>query len=144
MLEETLDQQIIFSLLTFLGWIGHGECLKPTVDTVLVPQRVSSLDKDGFVVREPLVLQNILETEPLLTIFLEQPLDKVASGSGNLVPRLKGEVRRILDGLPSDLFVILVVEREDAAQEQVNDDAEGPEVDLLPVRLLQEDLWCDV
>lgn len=60
------------------------------------------------------------------------------------VPRWEGEVGRVLDCLPRDLFVLFVVEWEDSAEEEVADDAQAPEVDLLSVWFLQQNLWCNV
>ena len=57
---------------------------------------------------------------------------------------MEREVSRILDRLTSDLLVILVVEGQNATEEQVGDHTQGPVVDLLAVGLLQEDLRSDV
>ena len=57
---------------------------------------------------------------------------------------MEGEVSCILDRLPCDLLIVLVVEGKHARQEQVRDDTEGPVINLFSVGPLKENFGGDI
>jgi hypothetical protein len=96
------------------------------------------------IVRKPFHREHLLETRPLGAVFFEQGS---ANGDGclaDLVPGTKRKVGRVLDGLASNLFVVLVVEGKHATQQQVRYHTKRPKVHLFAVRLLEQHLRGDI
>ena len=54
---------------------------------------------------------------------------------------MEREVCRYLDGLPCDLFVILIVKGKHSTEEKIADDSQRPVVNLLAIWLLKENFW---
>ena len=50
----------------------------------------------------------------------------------------------LVDGLATDLFVILAIERKVTSKHQINDNSERPAVNALIVWLLEKDFWRNV
>lgn len=95
-------------------------------------------------VGKPIHLHDFLKVGPLVAVLFQQGLADIFGGLADTLPRVKGEVGGVLNGLARDFLVILVVEGEHAAQKHVGDHTEGPVVDLLSVRLLEQNLGCYV
>lgn len=49
-----------------------------------------------------------------------------------------------MNGLPGNFLVLLVIERKHATKKQVHNDPQAPKVYFFAVRLLQQDLGCDI
>ena len=92
------------------------------------------------VIAEPLHVENAFKVGPAVSILLEKGSADILACLTDTLPRMEREVSRVLDRLPSYLFVIFVVEGKNATQKEVCDDTERPVVDFLAVRLLEKHL----
>lgn len=100
--------------------------------------------RDVRVLVEPLHVEDALQVGPPVAIFLQKRRANVLGGLTDALPRVEREIGRVLDRLPRDLLVVLVVERQNAREQEIGDDAQRPVVDLLTVGLLEEHLRCYV
>lgn len=89
-----------------------------------------------FELLKPLKVHNLLKRWSFCSVFLKHGLARSLAFFTYLVPGTKAEVRRILNSLPCNFAVIVVVKRKHTAKEKVGDDAKGPNVNFLAVRFL--------
>eukprot|EP00955_Chlamydomonas_euryale_P101767 365370-Chlamydomonas_euryale.AAC.16 len=72
-----------------------------------------------------------------LGVALKHAAHAVLGGLGDLGPRVRLEVERLADDRLEDLLLSVAVERREAAQQDVENDAARPDVRLLAVRAAQ-------
>eukprot|EP00354_Favella_ehrenbergii_P000837 CAMPEP_0170463072 /NCGR_PEP_ID=MMETSP0123-20130129/8323_1 /TAXON_ID=182087 /ORGANISM="Favella ehrenbergii, Strain Fehren 1" /LENGTH=162 /DNA_ID=CAMNT_0010728417 /DNA_START=355 /DNA_END=843 /DNA_ORIENTATION=- len=89
---------------------------------------------------EPVHVEDALQVDALVSVLLQEGRAHVLRLLAHALPRVEREVGGVLNRLASDLLVVLVIEREHSAQQQVGDDAERPVVHFFAVGLLQEHL----
>ena len=75
---------------------------------------------------------------------MKEPLTlaDILSGLWYLFPRMEWEIGRLIDCLPRNLSVIFVVEGEDTREKKVSDNTQTPQIYLLSIGLLQQNLGC--
>lgn len=97
-----------------------------------------------LVLGEPGVVQDNFQVTTLRSFLLEQSFAEIDGILADFFPRVEREVSWVLNGLSGDLLVVIVIERKDTRKEKVRDDTDGPEINFLAVRLLEQNFRGDI
>lgn len=92
---------------------------------------------------DPSVIEGIIGWESQVDILLNEVVDQVFAVIWDVFEGVVVEVELAPDDVADDLELVAAGEGHFAGEEDVEDDAHGPEVDLVGVVLL-EDFGCDV
>lgn len=87
------------------------------------------------------MLQCFFEGWSLCSVLFKKSLHYIFGVVAYSVPWLKGEVWCILNCLSGYFLVFFVVKWEYSTQEEVDDNAETPEIDFFAVGFLQQHFW---
>ena len=103
--------------------------------------------KDNFVffIFDPWMIDSVFDAHSFFWVLLQQFIDEVLGLGAEVFPedRIIGD--GVLNGLSCDFFlVVLVVEGQAAAEQQIGDDADGPEVAFLVVGSFEQHFGRDV
>jgi len=81
-------------------------------------------------------VKTLLKSRALVTVLVQEGRAYIDGLLADVLPGIKVELRGILDRLPCNFFVILIIEGEDSTQHEVGDNTERPKIYLLTVGLL--------
>ncbi len=121
----------IFRVLA-VAWVRHRIRLKRVFWALHQLASVVYL----FELLKPLKVHNLLKRWSFCSVFLKHGLARSLAFLTYLVPWTKAKVSRILNSLPCNFAVIVVVKGKHTAKKKVGDDAKGPNVNFLAVRFL--------
>ena len=60
------------------------------------------------------------------------------------IPHLVAKGHRIVNGLPSCLFVVIGVKGKHSTEENIDNDPEAPKIYIFAIRSLDQNLWGDI
>ena len=121
------------SLLLFLLYLGGLDATDLGLD-ILVARRCQSISLESSlgaglttsfcdirVFIEPLHVEDALQVGSSMAIFLQKRRADILSSLTDTFPRVERKIGGVLDGLPSDLFVVFVVEGQYAGKQEIGD-----------------------